>query len=102
MHRRIDPSFFFTKRIGAPQGDELGRIKPFSNKSSNCVLNFFHFSWCQPIRCSCNWCCSRNNIDSKFHLPVRRLPGNSSGKTSEYSAITGMSSIFHLFYYYTY
>src|SRR5919202_1617442 len=33
MHIRIDPSFFLTKRTGAPQGDELGRIKPLSKSS---------------------------------------------------------------------
>ncbi|MFS7942477.1 hypothetical protein Hanom_Chr06g00488861 [Helianthus anomalus] len=31
MHIRNDPSFFLTKRTGAPQGEVLGRIKPFSS-----------------------------------------------------------------------
>ncbi|MFS7976240.1 hypothetical protein Hanom_Chr10g00890141 [Helianthus anomalus] len=33
MHIRNDPSFFLTKRTGAPQGEVLGRIKPFSSNS---------------------------------------------------------------------
>ncbi|MFS7938455.1 hypothetical protein Hanom_Chr05g00439911 [Helianthus anomalus] len=33
MHIRNDPSFFLTKRTGAPQGEVLGRIKPFSSSS---------------------------------------------------------------------
>ncbi|KAJ0547374.1 hypothetical protein HanIR_Chr08g0371501 [Helianthus annuus] len=41
MHRRIDPSFFLTNRIGAPHGDELGLMKPLVSKSSSCVLNSF-------------------------------------------------------------
>ncbi|GJW71291.1 hypothetical protein Tco_0128208 [Tanacetum coccineum] len=30
MHIRKDPSFFFTNRTGAPQGEELGLMKPLS------------------------------------------------------------------------
>ncbi|MFS7976617.1 hypothetical protein Hanom_Chr10g00894491 [Helianthus anomalus] len=39
MHILNVPSFFFTKSTGAPQGDELGRIKPFSKSSCNCLDN---------------------------------------------------------------
>ncbi|KAJ0545692.1 hypothetical protein HanRHA438_Chr08g0337471 [Helianthus annuus] len=41
MHRCIEPSFFLTNRIGAPQGDELGLTKPLASRSSSCVLNSF-------------------------------------------------------------
>ncbi|KAJ0854109.1 hypothetical protein HanRHA438_Chr14g0658921 [Helianthus annuus] len=34
-----DPSFFFTKRTGAPQGEKLGRIKPLSESSCSCLDN---------------------------------------------------------------
>ncbi|GJY62818.1 putative reverse transcriptase domain-containing protein [Tanacetum coccineum] len=34
-------SFFFTNNTGAPHGDELGRIKPFSNNSCSCLDNSF-------------------------------------------------------------
>ncbi|MFS7950496.1 hypothetical protein Hanom_Chr07g00583961 [Helianthus anomalus] len=33
MHIRNDPSFFLMKRTGAPQGEVLGRINPFSSNS---------------------------------------------------------------------
>ncbi|MFS7966851.1 hypothetical protein Hanom_Chr09g00778721 [Helianthus anomalus] len=33
MHMRKVPSFFFTNNTGAPQGEEIGRIKPFSKSS---------------------------------------------------------------------
>ncbi|GJR50683.1 hypothetical protein Tco_1401204 [Tanacetum coccineum] len=41
MHIRNDPSFFFTNNTRAPHGDELGRIKPFSNNSCSCLDNSF-------------------------------------------------------------
>ncbi|GJZ08720.1 hypothetical protein Tco_0543003 [Tanacetum coccineum] len=34
MHIRNDPSFFLTNKTGAPQGEELGLIKPLSDSSS--------------------------------------------------------------------
>nr|GFC61311.1 hypothetical protein [Tanacetum cinerariifolium] len=36
MHIRNDPSFFLTNRTGAPQGEELGPIKPLSDSSFSC------------------------------------------------------------------
>ncbi|GJY23025.1 hypothetical protein Tco_0396683 [Tanacetum coccineum] len=33
MHIRNDPSFFLTNKTGAPQGEELGLIKPLSDSS---------------------------------------------------------------------
>ncbi|GJS96773.1 hypothetical protein Tco_0803741 [Tanacetum coccineum] len=41
MHIRNDPSFFFMNKTGAPYGDELGRIKPFSDNSCSCLDNSF-------------------------------------------------------------
>ncbi|MFS8020988.1 hypothetical protein Hanom_Chr16g01422211 [Helianthus anomalus] len=37
MHIRKVLSFFFTNNTGAPQGEELGRIKPLSKSSCNCL-----------------------------------------------------------------
>ena len=34
-----DSSFFFTKIVGQPQGEELGRIRPFFNNSFSWVLS---------------------------------------------------------------
>ncbi|MFS7970995.1 hypothetical protein Hanom_Chr09g00827531 [Helianthus anomalus] len=94
MHKRIDPSFFFTNRIGAPQGEELGWMKPFSSNSSNCVLSSFisvgarrygaRATGADPGRISIlnSTCLSGGN------------PGNSSEKTSGYSDMIGISSIF--------
>ncbi|MFS7936418.1 hypothetical protein Hanom_Chr05g00415331 [Helianthus anomalus] len=36
MHILNVPSFFFTNNTGAPKGEELGRIKPFSKSSCSC------------------------------------------------------------------
>ncbi|GJS74899.1 hypothetical protein Tco_0724780 [Tanacetum coccineum] len=33
MHIRNDPSFFLTNKIRAPQGEELGLMKPLSESS---------------------------------------------------------------------
>nr|GFB95920.1 hypothetical protein [Tanacetum cinerariifolium] len=41
MHIRNDPSFFLTNRTGAPQGEELGLIKPLSDSSFSCSANSF-------------------------------------------------------------
>ncbi|GJS20797.1 hypothetical protein Tco_0449429 [Tanacetum coccineum] len=41
MHIRKDPSFFFTKRIRAPQGGELGLMKPLSISSCSCSASSF-------------------------------------------------------------
>nr|GEU94593.1 reverse transcriptase domain-containing protein [Tanacetum cinerariifolium] len=40
MHILKEPSFFFTNNTGAPQGDELGRMKPLSWSSLSCPDNF--------------------------------------------------------------
>ena len=39
MHRRDEPSFFFTNITRAPHGETLGRMNCFSNKSSSCFFN---------------------------------------------------------------
>ncbi|KAJ0588125.1 hypothetical protein HanIR_Chr04g0170971 [Helianthus annuus] len=94
MHRRIDPSFFLTNKIGAPQGDELGLIKPLAKRSSNCVLNSF-------ISVGANLYGALATGAAPGMISIRNStcrsggkPGSSSGKTSGYSEITGISSIF--------
>ncbi|KAJ0458099.1 hypothetical protein HanIR_Chr15g0781231 [Helianthus annuus] len=37
MHILKVPSFFFTNSTGAPQGEELGRMKPLSKSSCSCL-----------------------------------------------------------------
>ncbi|KAI3815158.1 hypothetical protein L1987_14814 [Smallanthus sonchifolius] len=96
MHIRIEPSFFLTNKIGAPQGDELGLMNPFSSNSSNC---FFRSS----ISVGANLygalaigavTGTRLILNSTSHSGG--IPGSSSGKTSGNSATTGTSSIFFL------
>nr|GFC62773.1 hypothetical protein [Tanacetum cinerariifolium] len=41
MHILNDPSFFLTNKTGAPHGEELGLMKPFSESSCNCSDNSF-------------------------------------------------------------
>jgi len=42
IHKRRVPSFFLTNNTGAPHGDTLRRMKPFSSSSCNCTFNFFN------------------------------------------------------------
>ena len=44
MHRRDEPSFFFTNSTGAPHGETLGRMNCFSNKFSSCFFNSANFA----------------------------------------------------------
>ncbi|KAJ0533507.1 hypothetical protein HanIR_Chr09g0409141 [Helianthus annuus] len=37
MHILKVPSFFFTNNTGAPQGEELGQMKPLSKSSCSCL-----------------------------------------------------------------
>jgi hypothetical protein len=39
MHSLRVPYFFFTNNTGDPQGDTLGLIYPFSNKSCICIFS---------------------------------------------------------------
>lgn len=41
MHILIDPSFFFTNEISAPNDEWFSLIKPLSNSSCNCFFNFY-------------------------------------------------------------
>ena len=41
MHNLVVPSFFFTNKIGASQGDTLSWLKPLSTRSCNYVFNSF-------------------------------------------------------------
>ncbi|KAG4202562.1 hypothetical protein ERO13_A05G345812v2, partial [Gossypium hirsutum] len=42
IHILIVPSFFFTKKTGAPQGEKLSRSKPLSINSCNIAFNSFN------------------------------------------------------------
>jgi len=39
MHRRDEPSFFFTNSTGAPHGETLDQMNCFFDKSSSCFFN---------------------------------------------------------------
>ncbi|GKG20152.1 hypothetical protein Tco_0379953, partial [Tanacetum coccineum] len=41
MHILNDLSFFLTNKTGAPQGEELGLMKPLSESSCSCSDNSF-------------------------------------------------------------
>ncbi|MFS7963364.1 hypothetical protein Hanom_Chr08g00737211 [Helianthus anomalus] len=68
------PFFFFTNNTGAPQGEELGRTKPFSKRSCSCVDS------------------SSSSVGARRY--GARATGNSSGDTSGKSRTIGISSIF--------
>nr|GFC14973.1 hypothetical protein [Tanacetum cinerariifolium] len=42
MHILNEPSFFLMNKPGAPQGEELGLIKPLSERSCSCSDNSFN------------------------------------------------------------
>ncbi|MFS7943685.1 hypothetical protein Hanom_Chr06g00503151 [Helianthus anomalus] len=93
MHRRIDPSFFLTNKIGAPQGDELGLMKPFASNSSSCVLNSFIY-----VGANLQGALATGAAPGIISILNSTClsggdPGSSSGNTSGYSEMTGISSI---------
>ena len=94
MHIRKDPSFFFTNKTGAPQGEKLGLMKPLLSSS---------FSWLD------NSCISagarrygdlvigvapgiKSILNSTWHSGG--IPGRSSGKISGKLQTSGMSLMF--------
>ncbi|KAI3740182.1 hypothetical protein L2E82_30604 [Cichorium intybus] len=94
MHIRKDPSFFFTNKTGAPQGEKLGLMNPLLSSS---------FSWLD------NSCISaganrygafatgvapgiKSILNSTCH--AGGTPGRSSGNTSGKSQTSGISLMF--------
>ena len=43
MHKRDEPSFFFTNSTEDPHGETLGQMNCFSDKSSSCFFNSTYF-----------------------------------------------------------
>ena len=91
MHIRNDPSFFFTNRTGAPQGEKLGLMNPLLNSS---------FSW---LDSSCISVGVRRYgaLATGVAMGIRSIwkstcraggtPGRSSGNKSEKLQTFGMS-----------
>ena len=96
MHGRNDPSFFLTNSIGAPHGDELGRMNPFSiNYSSYAFNSFSSLGVIQYGALEIGCVPGKNSIVKS--APLRGgNPGSSSGKTSWKSRTTGTSDNFLL------
>ncbi|BAT93321.1 hypothetical protein VIGAN_07226600 [Vigna angularis var. angularis] len=92
MQSRELPSFFFTKRTGAPQGDTLGLINCLSIRSSICSLSSTNSAG--DIRYG--WTEMGAAVDTKSIVNstsrIRGSPGISSGKTSGNSSITSSST----------
>nr|GEZ76103.1 reverse transcriptase domain-containing protein [Tanacetum cinerariifolium] len=82
MHILNDPSFFLTNKTGAPQGEELGLMKPLSERSCSCSNNSF-------ISDGANRYGARATRAAPGIKPIwnstgraGRRPGKSSGNTS--------------------
>ncbi|GKD70536.1 hypothetical protein Tco_1324626, partial [Tanacetum coccineum] len=77
-----DPSFFFTNKTKAPQGEELGLIKPLSESSCSCSDNSFISDGAN--RYGARATGAAPGIKSIWNSTGRAggRPGKSSGKTS--------------------
>src|SRR3954470_18314227 len=92
MHILSVPSFFVTNRTGQPHGDELGRMKPFSNKSSSWVLSSANSRGAILYgRLEIGTVPGTRSTMNSTHLSGG-TPGSSSGKTFGKSRTTGISS----------
>ncbi|GJY24312.1 hypothetical protein Tco_0397970, partial [Tanacetum coccineum] len=92
MHIQNDPSFFLTNKTRAPQGEELGLIKPFSDSSCSCSDNSFISEGAN--RYGARATGAAPGIESIWNSTCRvgGRPGNSSGNTSGKSRTIGTSS----------
>ncbi|GJT00902.1 hypothetical protein Tco_0822071 [Tanacetum coccineum] len=82
MHNRKDQSFFFTNRTGAPQGEELGLIKPLSVSSYSCSASSFISDGANLYGARATGVASGNKSIRNFTCRVGGIPDKSSGKTS--------------------
>ena len=92
MHNRNEPSFFFMNSTGAPQGEWLGRMNPFSIISSN--WTFSSFSSAGASRYGAREIGAVPGINSMLNTISLSggNPGKSFGNTDTYSLTTGTSS----------
>src|SRR5262249_37601905 len=93
MQSRRDPSFFFTNKTGAPQGEVLGLMNPWSSNSCNC--SFSSLSSAGAILYGgkeIGVVPATMSIQNSISLSGGS-PGNSSGKMSRNSLTTGTCSI---------
>ena len=79
---RNDPSFFFTNNTGAPHGDELGRINPFSVNSVNCFDNSSNSVGASQKGARATGAAPGINSIRNSTCLTGGSPGKSSGKTS--------------------
>src|SRR4051812_33055565 len=92
MHILSVPYFFVMNRTGQPHGDELGRMKPLSNKASSWVLRSANS--CGAIlygRLEIGVVPGIRSTMNSTHLSGG-IPGSSSRNTSGKSRTTGISS----------
>ncbi|GKF46119.1 hypothetical protein Tco_0135921 [Tanacetum coccineum] len=90
MHILNDPSFFLTNKTGAPQGEELGLMKPLSESSCSCSDNSFISNGANRYDAlATDATPGIKSWNSTGRAGGR--PGKSSGNTSEKSQTIGMS-----------
>src|ERR1041385_6960979 len=78
--------------MGQPHGDELGRMKPFANKASSCILSSANSRGAILYgRLEIGAVPGARSIMNSTHLSGG-IPGSSSGKTSGKSRTTEISS----------
>nr|GEZ86878.1 hypothetical protein HannXRQ_Chr14g0442131 [Tanacetum cinerariifolium] len=91
MHILNDPSFFLTNKTGAPQGEELGIMKPLSKSSCSCSDNSFISNGANRYGAQATG--AAPGIKSIWNSTGRAggRPYKSSGNNSEKSRVIGTS-----------
>ncbi|GKA38498.1 hypothetical protein Tco_0731049 [Tanacetum coccineum] len=77
-----DPSFFLTNKIGAPQGEELGHMKPLSKSSCSYSNNSFILDRANRYGARATGAAPRIKSIWNSTGRVGGRPGKSSGNTS--------------------
>ncbi|GJR41148.1 hypothetical protein Tco_1216832 [Tanacetum coccineum] len=85
MHILNDPSFFLTNKTGAPQGEELGLMKPLSESSCSCSDNFFISDGANRYGARATGATRGIKLIWNSTSQAGGRPGKSSGNTSEKS-----------------
>lgn len=70
-HICIERAFLFTNKIGVPQGDTLGLMKP-SQQILQLIFQFLQLNWSHPIGRDGNGLSARKNINCKINITVHR------------------------------
>ena len=91
MHIRCEPSFFLTKRIGAPYAELLGLMNYLANSSYSCDENSFISGGANRYGALATGAAPGTRSILNSICFSGGIPGSSSGNTSANSLTTGTS-----------